>query len=333
MKNPLKKHEFQDKFGEYAAQHKLSKKVQILRDDFAKFDQNHAQQLEGKRFDALVHRYNAIDKLIAEGIKSSAGAVKSDFGYQRSPELTKAFDGVCLWKAVLLCVTRNALLTEKIHKLSQRCGITVPPRESLTRKGVLRILSAAQIRKRCVIRDDGERCAKWLEGLALEASIDNPDSEWESILKQMINTARSKKVNQRPSYIMKGERKGLDYIEVPTEKWYYDPEQKEVYEFCEGLFLAHPALLDKVHHFSLQGILKKKQGGTSGDRGPETRIHTTACPRPKQTSDLEEDRQKEKHQGMASASQQETPPTSLGRQQPPRDRSHRRDIQGRRNNQ
>ena len=38
MKNPLKKHEFQDKFGENAAQHKLSKKVQILRDGFAKFD-------------------------------------------------------------------------------------------------------------------------------------------------------------------------------------------------------------------------------------------------------------------------------------------------------
>ena len=59
---------------------------------------------------------------------------------------------------------------------------------------------------------------------------------------------------------MKGERKGLDYIEVPSEKWYYDPEQNEVYQFCEGFFLAHPALPDKVHHFSLQGILKKYRG-------------------------------------------------------------------------
>ena len=162
-----------------------------------------------RNFDVLVHRYNVIDKLIAEGMKSSASAVKPDFGYQRSPELTKAFGRVCLWKAVLSCVTRNVPLTEKVHKLSQRCGITVPPCESLTRKGVLRILSAAQIRKRCVIRDDGEHRAKWLEGLALEASIDNPNSEWESILKQMINAARSKRVNQQHSYIMKGERKRL----------------------------------------------------------------------------------------------------------------------------
>ena len=145
-------------------------------------------------------------------MKSSAGAVKSNFGYQRSPELTKAFDRVCLWKAVLSCVTRNAWLTERVHNLSQRCGTTVPSRELLTRKGVLRILSATQIRKRCVIRDDGERRAKWLEGLGLEALIDNPNSEWGSILKQMINAVRSKKVNQRHSYIMKGERKGLDWV-------------------------------------------------------------------------------------------------------------------------
>ena len=82
MKNPQKKHEFQNKFEEYPAQHKLSKKVQILRDDFAKLAQSPDQKLEGRRFDVLVHRYNVIDKLITEGMKSSAGAVKSDFGYQ-----------------------------------------------------------------------------------------------------------------------------------------------------------------------------------------------------------------------------------------------------------
>ena len=134
--------------------------MQILRDDFAKFAQNHGQQLEGNRFDVLVHRYNVTDKLTTEGMKSSAGAVKSGFGYQRSPEPTKAFNRVCLWKAVLSCVTCNVPLTERVNNLSQRCGIIVPPRKSLTRKGVLRILSAAQIRKRCVIRDDGKRRAK-----------------------------------------------------------------------------------------------------------------------------------------------------------------------------
>ena len=92
MKNLQKKHEFKGKFGEHAEQHKLREKVQILRDDFAEFAQNHNQQLEGKRFDAFVHRYNAIGKLITEGMKSSAGAVKSDLGYQQSLELIKAFD-------------------------------------------------------------------------------------------------------------------------------------------------------------------------------------------------------------------------------------------------
>ena len=160
--------------------------MQALHDDFAKLAQYYEKCLEGKRFDALVDRYNAIDQEITNGMKFLAGTVISDFESQRSPKLIKAFGRIYLWTVVLSCVTQNTPLTDKVYKLSQRCRIAVPPRETLTRKSVLRILSAAQICKRCVIRDDAERRAKWLEGLALEASLDNPNTEWGSILKQSL---------------------------------------------------------------------------------------------------------------------------------------------------
>ena len=121
---------------------------------------------------------------------------------------------------------------------------------------VLCKLSAAQIRKRCVTRDDGKRQAKWLEELALEFAIDHPTTEWEALLKQMINAARSKKVNRRHAYIMKGNRRGLDFIKVPESKWYYNPNHKEIYQFSEGLFLAHPCILENEKTFSPQSVLK-----------------------------------------------------------------------------
>ena len=73
----------------------------------------------------------------------------------------------------------------------------------------------------------------------------------------MINAARSKKVNRRHAYIMKGDRSGLDYIEIPEDEWYYNPKHKEIYQFSEGLFLAHSCTSENEKTFSPQSILKK----------------------------------------------------------------------------
>lgn len=124
---PKKKHKFQKKFGEYADTHKLKAKIKALKDDFTKLTQSPQAGLEGKCFNVLVDRYNEIDKLMSEGMKSSADTVKSDFGYQRSLKLTKALDRVYLWKAVLSCVRRKVSLPNKVHELSKSCNITVPP--------------------------------------------------------------------------------------------------------------------------------------------------------------------------------------------------------------
>lgn len=77
------------------------------------------------------------------------------------------------------------------------------------------------------------------------------------MLKQMINAARSKKVNRRHSHIMKGDRSGLDYIEVPNDKWYYSLKHNEIYQFTDGLFLAHPCTSKDLKEYSLKSVLKK----------------------------------------------------------------------------
>ena len=178
---------------------------------------------------------------------------------------------------------------------------------------MLRILSAAQIRKRCVTRDNGEHCAKSLEGLALEASIGHPNSEWESILKQMIKAARSKNINQCHSCITKKEQSGVDYIEVPAEKRCYDPGCCEVYEFCEGLFLAHPKLPTTGQHFSLQEVLKKlpKKARVANIELKEDSIHLASHNAEQAPTWRKITKKEDISRRVAPAPKQETPPASL----------------------
>ena len=98
---------------------------------------------------------------ISLSMKDAAGTVKnSNMGYQRSPDPTKAIDRVRLWKLVLSCLRRNVPWTDKVKQLSRLHEISAPSQEKLTGKDVICRLSAEQKRKRCVIRDDGERRAE-----------------------------------------------------------------------------------------------------------------------------------------------------------------------------
>ena len=105
MSNPKKKHEFQEKIGTYANNHKFASKITALEENFATYASKSGARLKGRAFDVLVDQYNAIDMAISENMKSTAGAVAtSDMGYQRSPELLKAIDRVRFWKAALSCL-------------------------------------------------------------------------------------------------------------------------------------------------------------------------------------------------------------------------------------
>ncbi|KAL3789255.1 hypothetical protein ACHAWO_004725 [Cyclotella atomus] len=100
--------------------------------------------------------------------------------------------------------------------------------------------------KREIQRMAAEHRALWLERLAQEAATMKPGSEWEKILKQMITASRQKATNKRLNSIFRPEWVSLDYIEVPNEAWFMSSNGEELYEFDNGIFVAHQQIDERV---------------------------------------------------------------------------------------
>ena len=75
--------------------------------------------------------------------------------------------------------------------------------------------------KTAVNRNDGKERAKWLEGIAHAEALDKPDKDWQAILKQMIVAARQRSIQQELSFVFRPTFSKLDYVEVPSDEWYY----------------------------------------------------------------------------------------------------------------
>ena len=64
----------------------------------------------------------------------------------------------------------------------------------------------------------------------------------------MVTAARCKTMNKRLSAIFRPEWSTLDFIEIPNEKWFLSEDKNELYEFDDGIFVAHPKIEDNVFH-------------------------------------------------------------------------------------
>ena len=96
-----------------------------------------------------------------------------------------------------------------------------------------------QQKKRDIQKADSDKRAQWLEKLAIEATIHDPNKEWQQILDQMIAAAKQKGVQRKLTSIFKPERSSLSDIEIPTDQWYYDSKSDELY--------VDPSQLDRDH--------------------------------------------------------------------------------------
>ena len=178
-------------------------------------------------------------------------------GYQMSPCLIEAMNRVKLWQEVLYRTRHRHTFTKHILKLADTLKIYLGRHQKHGIKRIRQLLSAAMKKKKWAQKMDAESRVEWLEKLAKEAQEDYPTTEWETIMARMIAAAKARQVNLRLSGLMKGERSGLDYIEVPDDKWYYDEKTEELYEFNDGLFCAHPCIDRVKKHFFTLSVLKK----------------------------------------------------------------------------
>ncbi len=246
MRNVKKKHAFQAKLREIHDHQRIGERVLELADDF-KTAMTH--DLEDVEMIALVARYQRLDTEIQMSIKAAENSVgRKNFGYQRSSALVNAGAAVLLWKAVFSCINRKTKFTERVRKLAEKLLIPSNEYTNLDHKQARMKMSDARKCKRAVNKNDGEERAKWLEGIAQAAALDKPDRDWQAILKQMIRAARQRSIQQKLSFVFRPTYSKLDYVEVPSDEWYYSARTNEIYHFDNGLFRAHSEIEDEYFH-------------------------------------------------------------------------------------
>ena len=69
---------------------------------------------------------------------------------------------------------------------------------------------------------------KWLAQIAEEKFMENPNTEVQQHLKQMISTAKQKQMQRKLSHIMKPEYKPMTYIEIPNKEWYHSANRQNI---------------------------------------------------------------------------------------------------------
>jgi hypothetical protein len=196
----------------------------------------------------LVQHYQDLDNEITEAMRAAAKrAGRKDYGYHRSDVLINAGREVRLWKSISSCVRSKRGYSDAVRRLAEIIEYELPEFSELTHRKARQEVTRAITAKREIHRTAAEHRALWLERLAQEAAEQKPGSDWQKVLKQMIANARQAATNKRLGAIFKPEWASLDYIEVPNEIWFLSESGDELYEFDNGIFIAHPPIDERVY--------------------------------------------------------------------------------------
>ena len=150
-------------------------------------------------------------------------------------------------------------MTDRAYDLAERANIPIEFAEYASRSQAHTALNSAwKTLKQCQ-KEAVELRSKWLEGVARVKASDKNDKNAAQVLKTMIKNLHDKRMHAKLTRITnKGQRHGLDFIEIPTGEWYYSVEKNELYHFTKGVFETHQAHPRQprqfIHHHTLKVI-------------------------------------------------------------------------------
>jgi hypothetical protein len=166
----------------------------------------------------------------------------------------KAGQEIILHKAISSCVHRNKAYSTKVIDLAERLKYELMPIEKMTRKLARAQVTKAVIHKRGVKKTDGEHRMQWLEELATARAELKDGGDPQRELQKMISSTKQRIIQSRLTAIFKPDWSTLGYIEYPNEKWYITEKGDELYEFHNGIFIAHSMVDENVFHKA--GVVK-----------------------------------------------------------------------------
>jgi hypothetical protein len=233
LSDAVKKKAFQTKLLEIYIHQRLCERVQELCEEF---EANGA-------LPHLVDKYQSLDYEMACALRAAAKSVgRADFGYQRSPDLVRAGRAITMWRFIIQCISAKWDYTDRIHSLAQFLGLPESEHVDISLKHAHSQLATARRVQREVMRNDSDKRQHWLEEIADAIALDNPDSDKEAILRQMISRSRATATHRKLSNIYKPHGGAIKLTKVPHHDWYYDPRIDELYHFDDGVFYAHPSV-------------------------------------------------------------------------------------------
>ena len=122
---------------------------------------------------------------------------KANFGYYRSPALTKSGRGVLVWKAIWLCRRRKQSLSKIIKNNIEITGLSEKEVAKLTINQVnIELRRAVKTLKE--MQHEARRLRElWLEEMAMKNAIENGDQDAQKVLKKMLRKMSMKAMNEK----------------------------------------------------------------------------------------------------------------------------------------
>ena len=105
-------------------------------------------------------------------------------------------------------------------------------------------------------KNSGEARQKWMESIARIKLASTKKEEVEKELNVFLNNIRIKQMHNKLTFITKGPRSGLDYIQVPTKVWYYSPKTHELFRHTLGVFECYRPTTPNSHDYPRSHTLK-----------------------------------------------------------------------------
>ena len=176
---------------------------------------------EDKATPVLIERFTNLDNKIQQSMIAATNAVGRK---QRSEELINARREINLWKGILSCTPNGMKWTKAVEQLATLTNTELDGIEELTDAVLKSKAHEAREELKKVQLNDGERRMKWLKQRAEERFLEDPRTEIQQHLKQMISAAKQKQMQRKLSHIIKPEYNPIAHIEIPNEEWYHSAE-------------------------------------------------------------------------------------------------------------
>ena len=165
----------------------------------------------------LVDKYQRLDYEMACALRAAANSVRrADFGYQRSPELVRAGRTVTMWRFIIQSITAGWEYTDRIHSLAQLFHLTESEYVGVSLAYANAQLANARRIQREVMRNDSNKRQHWLEEIADAIALDNPGSDKEAILRQMISRSRAIATHRKLSNIYEPNDGAIKLTKIPV---------------------------------------------------------------------------------------------------------------------